>query len=44
MVLFIAYCHFFTKKKAQGWSWATLGIILAASLIPWDFLYRKKIL
>jgi uncharacterized BrkB/YihY/UPF0761 family membrane protein len=31
--LFIAYCHFFTKKKAQGWSWATLGIILAASLI-----------
>jgi hypothetical protein len=27
--------HFFAflLRKAQGWSWATLGIILAASLI-----------
>jgi integral membrane protein len=32
--LFIAYILAFLLKKAQGWSWATLGIILAASLIP----------
>jgi integral membrane protein len=41
--LFIAYIvSFFTKKKAQGWSWPTLGIILAAFNPFWDFLYRKK--
>jgi hypothetical protein len=35
MVFYLLYIivAFFTKKKAQAWSWATLGIILAASLI-----------
>jgi integral membrane protein len=41
--LFIAYIVLaFLLKKAQGWSWPTLGIILAASLIPFGTFYIEK--
>lgn len=41
--LFIAYIILaLLLRKTQAWSWATLGIILAASLIPFGTFYIEK--
>tara|TARA_R110000868_G_scaffold14266_2_gene66293 strand:- start:1282 stop:1566 length:285 start_codon:yes stop_codon:yes gene_type:complete len=41
--LFIAYIILaFLLRKSQAWSWATLGIILAASLVPFGTFYIEK--
>lgn len=41
--LFIAYIVLaLLLKKTQAWSWATLAIILAASLIPFGTFYVEQ--
>lgn len=41
--LFIAYIVLaFLLKKVQEWSWSTLALILAASLIPLGTFYVEK--
>jgi integral membrane protein len=43
MVLFIAYIILaLLLKKKQNWNYPTLGIILAASLVPFGTFYVEK--